>query len=157
MARQHPCISRAAITAFSIHAFPPAEEILRFHTPGYLAKCKEVSSAATGGQVGHELHISHGGFDIAALSCGGVLAAVEAVMAGKIHNAYALVRPPGHHAERDHGHGFCMFSNVSLAAAHALANLGAKRVAIVDWDVHHGEWWSTSRRRPGHRCNPVGA
>jgi acetoin utilization deacetylase AcuC-like enzyme len=86
-----------------------------------------------------QMHIGPRGFEIAALSCGGVLAAVEAVMAGRLDNAYCLVRPPGHHAEADAGHGFCCFSNVSLAADHALATLGAKRVAIVDWDVHHGE------------------
>jgi acetoin utilization deacetylase AcuC-like enzyme len=114
------------------------EEILRFHTTEYLDRVKRISSAPIGGQVGHELHISHGGFDIASLSLGGVLAAVEDVMAGKVQNAYTLVRPPGHHAEADSGHGFCLFSNVSLAAAHAIAKLGAKRVAIVDWDVHHG-------------------
>lgn len=99
-----------------------------------------ISAGPIGGQVGHELHMSHGGFDIASLSLGGVLAAVEAVMAGEVSNAYALVRPPGHHAEADAGHGFCVFSNVSLAAAHALERLGASRVAVVDWDVHHGAW-----------------
>jgi len=77
------------------------EEILRFHTPRYLERVKAISAAAEGGQVGHELHISHGGFDIASLSLGGVLAAVEAVMSGTVSNAYALVRPPGHHAEAD--------------------------------------------------------
>lgn len=114
------------------------EEILRFHTPEYLARVKEISALPIGGQVGHELHIGHGGFDIASLSLGGVLAAVEAVFAGAAENAFALVRPPGHHAERDSGHGFCLFSNVSLAADHAIKTLGARRVAIIDWDVHHG-------------------
>ena len=113
-------------------------EILRFHTPAYLQRVKDTSALVAGGMVGHELHIGPRGFDTGALSLGGVLAAVEAVMAGKLQRAYCLVRPPGHHAETDSGHGFCLFSNVSLAAAHAIAELGAKRVAIVDFDVHHG-------------------
>lgn len=114
------------------------EEILRFHTPEYLARVKEISALPIGGQVGHELHCGHGGYEIANLSLGGVLAAVEAVFTGAADNAFALVRPPGHHAERDSGHGFCFFSNISLAADHAIKTLGAKRVAIIDWDVHHG-------------------
>lgn len=113
-------------------------EILAFHTQRYLSLVKEVSSRPGGGKIGHELHLGRGGFEIAALSAGGVLAAVEAAVAGTIKSAYCLVRPPGHHADADGGHGFCVFSNVSLAAAHALNSLGLSRVAVVDWDVHHG-------------------
>lgn len=112
------------------------EEILLIHTPAYLEKMKAVSAA--GGYVGHELHIGPGGLDIARLSCGGVLALVEACLAGTVHNGYALVRPPGHHAERDKGHGFCLIDNVAVAAEVALRRHGLKRVAIVDIDVHHG-------------------
>ena len=112
-------------------------EILLVHAPAYLARMRAVS-AGGGGYVGHELHLGPGGFAIAALSCGGVLAATEAVLKGDVDNAYALVRPPGHHAERDKGHGFCLIDNVAVAAEVALARLGAKRVAIVDIDVHHG-------------------
>ncbi len=78
-----------------------------------------------------------GGFDIAALAAGGVLAAVDAIIDGDVRNAYALVRPPGHHAEAAHGFGFCIFNHCALAARHAMRR-GANRVAIVDWDVHHG-------------------
>lgn len=127
------------------------EDILRFHTPEYLAKVKEVSRQTAGGLFGHELHIGHGGFEIAARSAGGVLACVEEVLSGRLDSAYALVRPPGHHAERDTGMGFCVFSNVSLAADYALAKHGLARVAIVDFDVHHGA--SCGRApRPGQRC-----
>jgi acetoin utilization deacetylase AcuC-like enzyme len=113
-------------------------EVLLVHTPAYLARMQAVS-AAGGGYVGHELHCGPGGYRIAALSCGGVLAAVEAVLSGAVQNAYALVRPPGHHAERDKGHGFCMIDNVAVAAECALrAPHGLQRVAIVDIDVHHG-------------------
>ena len=113
-------------------------EICLVHTPEYLARMKAVSDSG-GGYVGHELHCGPGGFAIAALSCGGVLAALEAVLGGRVDNAYALVRPPGHHAERDRGHGFCMVDNVAVAAEVALrAPHSLQRVAIVDIDVHHG-------------------
>ena len=106
------------------------------HSPEYLEKMKAVS--VSGGYVGHELHIGPGGLEIARLSCGGVLAAMEACLQQQINNAYALVRPPGHHAERDKGHGFCLIDNVAVAAEVALLRHGLKRVAIVDIDVHHG-------------------
>lgn len=121
-------------------------EILRFHTPEYLATVKRVSAETAGGLIGHEMHIGPRGFEIASLSLGGVLVAVEEVMAGRLRSAYALVRPPGHHAERDVGMGFCCFSNVSLAAVHAIEVCGARRVAILDWDVHHGACCSVGRR-----------
>jgi len=69
---------------------------------------------------------------------GGVIEAVDAVLGGRVENAYALVRPPGHHAERDRGRGFCIFGNIALAAKHALAARAVPRIAVVDWDVHHG-------------------
>lgn len=123
------------------------EEILRYHTPRYLEAAKKVSQQKGGGWLGHELFMGEGGFEIASLSLGGVLRAVEKVMAGELDAAYCLVRPPGHHADADGGHGYCCFSNVSLAAAHALAKLGASRVAILDWDVHHGERRGQDRGR----------
>src|SRR5204862_1191989 len=67
-----------------------------------------------------------------------VMAAVDAVLDGTVSNAYALVRPPGHHAEPDRAMGFCLLNNVAIAARHAQAARGVERVAIVDWDVHHG-------------------
>ncbi len=113
------------------------DEIGRFHTPDYIKTIRELS-AAGGGNAGESTWFGAGGYEIAKLSAGGVLASVEAVMAGTVRNAYALVRPPGHHAERDLGRGFCIFSNVALAAMHAKAEFGLERVAIVDFDVHHG-------------------
>src|SRR5699024_11481786 len=79
-----------------------------------------------------------GGYDIAALSAGGTIAAARAVMEGAARNAYALVRPPGHHALPDRGMGFCMFANVPVAIEYVRAHFGVDRVAVVDWDVHHG-------------------
>jgi acetoin utilization deacetylase AcuC-like enzyme len=76
-------------------------------------------------------------YDIALLAAGGVIAGVDAVLDGVVDNAYALVRPPGHHASRETGWGFCLFNNVAIAAAHARSR-GVERVAVLDWDVHHG-------------------
>src|SRR5438093_10080017 len=113
------------------------EEILRLHTPEYVARIKRESDAL-GGDAGDLTPFGHGSYEIALLAAGGCMTAVEAVLDGKVDNAYALVRPPGHHAERDMGRGFCIFANTALAAAHARQALGLERVAIVDWDVHHG-------------------
>lgn len=77
-------------------------------------------------------------FKAAGLAAGGTLSLVEELMAGRIDNGYALVRPPGHHAERNRAMGFCLFNNVAIAAEHAIRNLGARRVLIADWDLHHG-------------------
>jgi acetoin utilization deacetylase AcuC-like enzyme len=117
----------------------PATEadVLRVHTPGYVAKVKALS-AAYGGQLGASAFIGPGGYDIALLSAGAAMAAVDAVMAGEVRNAYALVRPPGHHAEPDGGMGFCVFANIAIAIKHAMAHHGIRRIAVVDWDVHHG-------------------
>lgn len=71
-------------------------------------------------------------------AAGGAMAAVDAVLAGEIANAFCAVRPPGHHAERDRAMGFCFFDNIAIAAAHALAEHGLERIAILDFDVHHG-------------------
>ncbi len=80
-----------------------------------------------------------GGFEIATLSAGGVLQAVEAILTGVVNNAYCLVRPPGHHATKNLGMGFCLFNNIVLGAMHARAfSSSIKRIAIVDYDVHFG-------------------
>lgn len=71
-------------------------------------------------------------------AAGGTLASVDAIMAGKITRAFCAVRPPGHHAEYDRAMGFCVFNNIAIGAAYALANNYAERIAIVDWDLHHG-------------------
>ena len=66
------------------------------------------------------------------------MAAAEALLGGETNAAFCGLRPPGHHAERDRAMGFCLFNNVAVAAAHALATGGAERVLVLDWDVHHG-------------------
>lgn len=76
--------------------------------------------------------------DAALLSAGGTIALVEQVVSGKLDNGFALVRPPGHHAEPGRCMGFCIFNNVAIAARHAVKKLGLERVLIYDWDIHHG-------------------
>ena len=72
------------------------------------------------------------------LSAGCLLEATKAVMQGSVHSAFANIRPPGHHASTARVDGFCFLNNVAVAAQYAIDELGAKRVMIIDWDVHHG-------------------
>jgi acetoin utilization deacetylase AcuC-like enzyme len=113
------------------------EEVLRLHTAEYIASIRELSDA-NGGDAGEGVPFGPGSFEIAMRAVGGGLETVDAVLDGTIDNAYALLRPPGHHAEAARGRGFCIFGNTALAAMHARAVRGVGRVAIVDWDVHHG-------------------
>ena len=113
------------------------EEVLRVHTPDYVNRIKTLS-ADRGGDAGETTPFGPGSFEIALLSAGGTIALTDAVMEGRIDNGYALVRPPGHHAEPDRGRGFCIFANIAVAIHHARKVHGVRRVAVVDWDVHHG-------------------
>jgi acetoin utilization deacetylase AcuC-like enzyme len=113
------------------------QEVLRCHTAAYLERIKALS-ADNGGEAGELTPFGPGGYEIALLAAGGVITAVDAVLDGKVDNVYALVRPPGHHAEPDLGRGFCIFANAAIAARHAREARGLERVAVVDWDVHHG-------------------
>src|SRR6185369_12694620 len=82
--------------------------------------------------------LSHGSAQAALRGCGAAVAAVDAVLAGATKRAFCAVRPPGHHATADVAMGFCLFNHVAVAAHHALAAHGLERVAVVDFDVHHG-------------------
>ena len=113
------------------------DEILRFHTSAYVERIRAMSEGA-GGNAGEGTPFSPGAFEIALLAAGGTIVAFDAVLDGRVTNAYALVRPPGHHAEADIGRGFCIFGNIVIAIEHAKAVRGVGRVAVVDWDVHHG-------------------
>jgi len=113
------------------------DEVLRYHTRDYIESLKTMS-AADGGMAGEGTPFGPGSWDIALLSAGGVIRALDAVVDGEVDNVYALVRPPGHHAEKDEGRGFCMLGNAVIAIKHAQAVHGIGRVATVDWDVHHG-------------------
>ena len=77
-------------------------------------------------------------YDAACLACGAVVEGTRLLVEGEIDNCFALVRPPGHHAEKARGMGFCLFNNVAVAAHYALNHLGLQKVLIVDWDLHHG-------------------
>ncbi|QQK80431.1 class II histone deacetylase [Salicibibacter cibi] len=113
------------------------EDILRYHGNEYMKKVEELSDIGSG-DAGELALVGKGSYEIALLSAGGALTAVNAVMDGKVDNAYALTRPPGHHAEGDLGMGFCLFNNVAVAGKYAREVLGLDRVLILDWDVHHG-------------------
>ena len=115
------------------------EEILRYHTREYLTSII-ARSADNGGDANSEFGapFSPGAYEIAMLSAGGVIAAFDGVLKGGVKNAYALVRPPGHHALAHEGCGFCIFGNAVIAIKHAMATHGVMRVVTIDWDVHHG-------------------
>ena len=114
------------------------EELLRVHTKDYIERIRDLS-AENGGDGGDgNTPFGRGSFELAKLAAGGTIAAAEAVITGTCRNAYALVRPPGHHAEPDLGRGFCLFANVPIALEHLRDVHGVQRVAIVDYDVHHG-------------------
>jgi acetoin utilization deacetylase AcuC-like enzyme len=117
--------------------FATEAELERLHTFEHVERVKRVS-ADGGGSVGESVSIGEGGYEIAALAAGGCMVAVDAVLEGRVDNAYALVRPAGHHAEAGRGRGFCVFGNTALAALHAQRRHGVPRLAIIDWDVHHG-------------------
>lgn len=113
------------------------DEIARFHTRAHIARIKSMS-AEGGGDASDLTPFGTGSFEIAQLSAGGTIEALDAVLSGRVKNAYALVRPPGHHATADVGMGFCLFGNVPIAIMHARSTHKLGKVATVDWDVHHG-------------------
>jgi acetoin utilization deacetylase AcuC-like enzyme len=120
-------------------AATPADRkaLLRVHTAEYVDRI-DALSAADGGDAGENTPFAAGGGEIAKLAAGGCMAAADAVIDGRVDNCYALVRPPGHHAEPDRGRGYCIFANVAIAVRHVQALRGTDRVAVIDWDVHHG-------------------
>lgn len=107
------------------------------HTPQHF---RRVEGAIENGldRLDADTVISFQSFDAALTAAGGAVAAVDAVMSGEVDNAFVAARPPGHHATSEHAMGFCLFNNVAVAARHAQNYKGIERVAIIDWDVHHG-------------------
>ncbi|MGF1466164.1 MAG: histone deacetylase [Sandaracinaceae bacterium] len=114
-----------------------AEALRQLHDPGYVTRLEEVLQEGRFGYVDGDTFFSPGTYEAAWRAAGGALRLGRALAEGHAERAVALVRPPGHHAEADRPMGFCFLNHVALAAQAAL-NAGARRVAIVDWDVHHG-------------------
>lgn len=121
----------------AVHPAPRADEaaLETNHDPAYVRRVAQVA-AHGGGYLDADTPVGPRSYEVACHAAGAALAAVEAAANGR--TAFALVRPPGHHALADHGMGFCLFNNVALAARRALTLPGIQRVAIVDFDVHHG-------------------
>lgn len=113
-------------------------DILRAHPQTYLDKIIGSEPAEGTVKLDDDTYMSDGSMQAARRAVGGALAAVEAVMSGEMSNAFVATRPPGHHAERERQMGFCLFGNVALAAKYAKDVHGLSRVAVVDFDVHHG-------------------
>lgn len=128
--------------ALEWHDCPKAAraELRRVHPEAHVASVEQAVAAARGGTVAidGDTHVMAGSLDAALRAAGGCVAAVEAVITGKAQNAFVAARPPGHHAEKITAMGFCLFGNVSIAAKNALDEHGLSRVAIMDFDVHHG-------------------
>jgi acetoin utilization deacetylase AcuC-like enzyme len=113
------------------------EDLLRVHPESYLTAFKAASDAG-GGELGLRTPFGAGGYEIAALSAGLATAALRAVLTGEVQNAYSLSRPPGHHCTADFPNGFCLLNNIAVAIRAAQADGLVRRVAVIDWDVHHG-------------------
>ncbi|ATB28153.1 histone deacetylase family protein [Melittangium boletus] len=111
------------------------EELAAVHTPRLRAYLKSLQGRSV--EIDEDTVTSPASYDAALLAAGGSIQAVEEVLAGRARNAFAMGRPPGHHAEPDQAMGFCLFNNAAIAAE-AARRQGAQRVLIFDWDVHHG-------------------
>jgi acetoin utilization deacetylase AcuC-like enzyme len=113
------------------------DEIAYVHTPSYINYI-----AGTAGKncvfLDSDTIAGPDTYEIAKLAVGGLCNAIDAVMTGEVDNAFALVRPPGHHADAENSAGFCVFNNVAIGAMHAMKKHGLKKILIVDWDLHHG-------------------
>ena len=112
-------------------------DLERVHPASYLAKLKALSDAG-GGEAGVHAPVGPGTYEIAKLSVGLAIAACEAVVLGELDNAYSLSRPPGHHCLSDQAMGFCFLANIPVAIETMKARHSLERIAVVDWDVHHG-------------------
>ena len=118
------------------------EQLLRAHSgalvDSILGPLNEQAQAARYARIDADTFMSAGSAEAALRAAGAVVAAVDGVMGGEFRNAFCAVRPPGHHAERARAMGFCLFNNVAVGALHARAVHNLKRIAVVDFDVHHG-------------------
>jgi acetoin utilization deacetylase AcuC-like enzyme len=130
------------LPSFEAELIEPApathEEVGRVHNPKLIAALQKICQERAPAIIDYApTYVTWTSFDDALLAAGGVLACTRAVMNGEARNAYAIVRPPGHHAEPERAMGFCIFNNIAVAAQDAIHN-GLERVAIIDYDAHHG-------------------
>ncbi|TMV10824.1 histone deacetylase family protein [Arenibacterium halophilum] len=114
------------------------DDVLRIHPASYLADLRRALPLQGIVQIDGDTFLSPGSLDAAFRAAGAAVRAVDMVLGEEAHAAFAAIRPPGHHAETDVAMGFCLFGNAALAAKHALDHHGLSRVAVVDFDVHHG-------------------
>ena len=115
----------------------PIERLARVHEAAYIEAIQSTCGQAPA-RLDPDTAVSEGSWDAGLLSAGGALAACDAVISGRARAAFVATRPPGHHAETARAMGFCLFNNVAVAARYLQDAHGIERVAIVDWDVHHG-------------------
>lgn len=120
--------------------FLPAsmDQLLSVHDSAYLDRLRNACNGPSQWIDVSDTNIGADSFAVARLAVGGVIAAADAIMTGRVDNAFCAVRPPGHHAEKDRAMGFCLLNNIAIAAEHLIRKYGLKRIAIVDFDVHHG-------------------
>ncbi|MEX0348252.1 MAG: histone deacetylase family protein [Paracoccaceae bacterium] len=144
----HP--ERVARLEHILHALEPLElksvtaplaaddDLLRVHPADYINQIRSACPTEGFAQIDGDTFLSPGSVEAAYRGAGAVTRAVDLVLSGETGNAFCAIRPPGHHAEKDTAMGFCLFGNAALAAKHALDHHGLSRVAVVDFDVHHG-------------------
>ena len=127
------------LTSLPLIAPRPAteKEVALIHTQEYVEQIKETAGRERV-HLDPDTSTSPRSYEVALLAAGGLLEAADRIMAGKVRNAFALVRPPGHHAEASQAKGFCIFNNVAIAAQYLVEKWGLRRILIVDWDLHHG-------------------
>ncbi len=113
------------------------EELSLVHQEQYISQIREAAQKG-GGWLDLDTVMSPDSYDAALYAAGGAIKAVEAVMEGEVNSAFALVRPPGHHATPRRAMGFCLFNNIAIAAKYALGEFGLEHIVIIDFDVHHG-------------------
>jgi len=131
----------SGLSDYLLHVEAPLarrEQLERVHDAGYIAKLEAAGGGTGTLQLDSDTTLCPGTLDAALRAAGAGVMAVDMVMSGAAETAFCSVRPPGHHAERNRAMGFCFFNNIAIAAAHSMAKHGLQRVAIVDFDVHHG-------------------
>ena len=116
----------------------PREMLLKVHSPAHLKQVESLDHIDQPVQISPDTVGSPGSHRAALLAAGAPIAAIDAIIADEIDNAFCCTRPPGHHAEYDQIMGFCFFNNIAIAAHYLRAECGLSKVAIIDWDVHHG-------------------